>query len=723
MEYFMTPVTPKESLVANLIRLDESNRLRPYLSWLVFILGLLVWMGIQGALTDVPLWSRPLPPEIDDSLTYVLKTRQMEECFRQDCLALEDLKSQLQIPSSDPEAGHQRDLAASRIFPVYHPLFSVLLLGVSKLGFTLMDSYKMVWTISPIIFGLAFAWYLSVVWGRGAAGLAMLLLAFKVFPDTGIHYVVPSNLTMALAVLLWTRLIARQGQAPLALVGGSVVLMAMHPIGRLYAVMAVALSLLLAGKSRRPRHWYAASLTILLVAAAFVLPHLVDRPQLVSPAFLPPGGHPLLDSLRGAAASLVAVGADVVRLGPGLFGNASLFCGAVVLGFLTVAPNRRPAALKITLMQAFFFTALFFHVSSHPADVIFRIWIPLVVILFGAVGQAMVHVAAHSWSLVLDRLGRQPGARAGGTVVFWPILAMAVLLGYAVGMSASGAEQVAATILHVQSRQPLDFRSEQVDLLLSRAHPGNRVLYTSMMIMPFYFINGAMPLGAVYYHPALADTETEREWLDRPDLRFAAVYNPTVHHPSFAGVDENRWWVTSPEFHFSPLSLARKKRPISRNGYVPAAEYQWLEVETTAGPPYRSIRLLVKNNGPAATVTVFPIGQSATRPTEPATQIVAPPNYSDWLDLPCPGTVETNRYRIVLPPNSPDLAIGGISFGNGPLHWPWSQKANLILMPRDTGERPLSVSFDPAELLPEPLRRKSITVLDDGGSSVLLELS
>ena len=718
----MSPLTGQKSLFTALIRLDETNRLRPFLNRVVFLVGLLVWLSVQGVLIDLPLWTRPLPPEIDDSLTYVLKTKQMQDCFRQECLALEDLRSQLQIPSSDPEAGHQRDLAASRIFPVYHPLFSVLLLGVSKLGFSIMDSYKLVWTLAPLFFGLVMAWYLAVIWGRGAAGLALLLLAFKVFPDTGLHYVVPSNLTMALAVLLWTRLAARRGRAPVALVGGSVVLMAMHPIGRLYAVMAVAMSLVLAGKSRRPAEWSAAVLTLLLVVGAFVLPHLVDRPQLVSPAFLPPGGHFLWGTLQGAAASLVAVVADVVRLGPGLFGSAPLFCAAVVLGFLVTAREERRSAFIVTLTQAFFFIALFFHVSNHPADVIFRMWIPLVIILFGAVGQAMSYALAASWQWLLDRRSRGPDLPRNKVAGAWPILVLAVLFGYSVSMSTSGVEQVAATVRYIQYRQPLDFRSKQVEVLLSRATPGSRVLYTSMMIMPFYFINGAMSLGAVYYQPALADTPTEKKWLNRSDLRFAAVYNPTVYHPSFAGRDENNWWITSPDFHSSPLSKARKYQPLSRNGYLPAEEYEWVDVEIRAGAPVPRIRLLVKNTGPAVPLTVLPLGQSGNPEDATAATTTVPNHYSGWIDLPCPGTRETTKFRIVMPARGSGLAVGGVSFDNGPLHWPWSQKAELTFMPMNTAQRPLSVSFDPARLLPEPLTKKDITVLDDSGSTVLLEL-
>jgi hypothetical protein len=67
----------------------------------------------------------------------------------------------------------------------------------------------------------------------------------------------------------------------------------------------------------------------------------------------------------------------------------------------------------------------------------------------------------------------------------------------------SGFEQIIAIRNHMENRQALDFEADQPNILLSQAEPEDQVLYSSTMIMAYYFIRGAMQLGAVYYHPEL----------------------------------------------------------------------------------------------------------------------------------------------------------------------------------------------------------------------------
>lgn len=87
----------------------------------------------------------------------------------------------------------------------------------------------------------------------------------------------------------------------------------------------------------------------------------------------------------------------------------------------------------------------------------------------------------------------------------------------------------------------------QVQMMLSRSLPGERVLYTSTMCMAFHFIHGALRQGAVFYHPSFAgDTQFEADWLRRPGLRFAVTYNPTVYHPSYEALDEKTGAFRSP---------------------------------------------------------------------------------------------------------------------------------------------------------------------------------
>ena len=89
---------------------------------------------------------------------------------------------------------------------------------------------------------------------------------------------------------------------------------------------------------------------------------------------------------------------------------------------------------------------------------------------------------------------------------FWPVIVLAVLLGYSWQMISRGSEQVAAVVPVSEGKEPLAFYPSQPRDLLAHARPGDRVLYTSFQLMDYYLINGGLSLGAVYYHPALEGT-------------------------------------------------------------------------------------------------------------------------------------------------------------------------------------------------------------------------
>jgi hypothetical protein len=139
-------------------------------------------------------------------------------------------------------------------------------------------------------------------------------------------------------------------------------------------------------------------------------------------------------------------------------------------------------------------------------------------------------------------------------------------------------------LLRMRDRQPTAFDAKQPELLLSTARQGDRVLYTSPIIMSYYFARGAMQLGAVYYNPALKGTATETEWLTRPDIRFAVAYNPTLYHPSYEGLPDKDWRISRPDFIFTPLARPRTALPIAVNGAVRAASFRWIDVEPKITP-------------------------------------------------------------------------------------------------------------------------------------------
>jgi hypothetical protein len=411
---------------------------------LICLAGLVMYVLVQGALMNLPLADWSLLPELDDSLTYVLKTRQMQECWFQNCPALDDLRQQLNVPASDPAAARQLDLARSRLFPVYHPLFSLILLGLTKTGLGLIAAYQWLWRLSPLVFGLAFTYLLTRLTGPAAAGIALALLAFKVFPDTGLHHLVPSNLTMAGAVVVWARIISRQGWAPWTLGLSSLLLPALHPVGVLYTGVSIGLALVLAGPRHRRKVLLVVGGMVLVIGAIFFISSWVKGIALVKFSLIPPVPNPVTYMISGALQNLQTVIVEITRSEGGLFGAASLFLAAVVLGLLTLPSEKRRLNVTILVLKAGLLFVMLFYVSSHPGDVILRLWIPFVVIVFGLVGQAFWYLGRQSRDFLKNPKPKK--TEQFNLVNGLPLILLAVLLGYALQMIAAGGEQVVTYI-------------------------------------------------------------------------------------------------------------------------------------------------------------------------------------------------------------------------------------------------------------------------------------
>jgi hypothetical protein len=239
--------------------------------------------------------------------------------------------------------------------------------------------------------------------------------------------------------------------------------------------------------------------------------------------------------------------------------------------------------------------------------------------------------------------------------------------------------------------------------------------------MDYYLIYGALGLGAVYYHPALEETQSYSEWLSRPDLRFVVAFQPTVYHPSFEGKDEARWWMTMPDLRYSPLSERQKHEPLARDGKIPANLYRWLDIKAMTRDVPKTLRLYVDTPRRESVLEVTALDE-AGKPLNQYRQVLnIPRRWSGWLEVDLAAMPPGTAIRLMFPRETDKYYLKRINFGEDSHYWPWAQKAVLTFHPRD-GANPVTVSFDPAALLPEKLRGRQITVVDDRGSSVLLEL-
>ena len=712
----------QESLGSILEAFETSHRKRLFFSWSVFIIGLIIYISAQSYLVLGPLWTRALPPEVDDSLAYLVRTQEMEECPSQDCLAIKDLRKQIYEGSDDSGVKWQRHLATFP-FPLYHPLFSAILLFAKKWTLDLVTAYKIVWSLAPLFFGIGFACLLSAIWGRTAAGLALGLLAFRVFPGSGLHYVTPANLAMGICVLVWARIIFRRGDAPWTLVFGSIAALAMHPLGGLYSLISAFLTLTVSETNRKKRIWVAFFSLFLVMSLALLVPLLLEKPYVFKPfdylRHFPEIAQLIQNFLSATGGALI----QTVRLKAGLFGSFSLFCLMLCIGFFAAPKARRKIAVGIIFIYTIFLFLTLFHSDPTwtPGELFWRTCIPLVVICFGAVGKCACFASEKSLALFKGYL-RDPDRTSEFSIQnAWPILILALVSGYSFEMVLSGSEQIYATQKYMQNRMAYNFDSAQTDLLLSEAETGDRVLYTSTMIMASYFIHGAMQLGAVYYHPVLKRTNIASEWLQREDLRFAVAYNPTVYHPSLEGLDEKNRNITGPEFHFSPLNKPRKYGPISREGFISAADFKWIQVNVKESDFPKHLRILIRNPGESSRVRLVPVKDNGVPLWQFKTKTI-PAQWTGWVELDIDEAIRVRRFRIILPRGQPQFSIGGIVFGNDKNLWPWAQKAVLTLHAKEPDTGKILLIFDPALILPPPLNKRKITVLNDHGSSVLFRV-
>ncbi len=696
-----------------------SPKFRSALAWLPLILGLLIWTVAQSYLTSTPLRNRSLLPEVDDSLAYLVRTQEIESCFFQDCPALQDLRKQVYAASLNPDAAKQREFAGFP-FPFYHPGFSLVLLGVKKLGVDLTAAYKILWGVSPLLFGAAFACLLTALWGKQAAGVTMGLLAFKVFPDTGLQYLTPSNFAMAVALLVWARVISRRGDAPWTLIFGSIVLFTIHPIGELYAIMAALLALLMPGANRK-RTCLAVSSVALIALLAFIIVSTVKKPPLVNVFAELIASFGLMTTAKTFLTNILGAFVQIVRLKNGLFGFLGLFLFSVAFGFFSASRLSRTVVIRLLGVNMLFVlgSLILTSAESPPADLFFRLWIPSVVILFGAVGSGICYAFQQGLAMAGEWRKNPGGGEGFSSQRLWPVLVLALLLGYSLDSAISGAEQIQATVEYMTERQSLDFDSRQAGLLMSLSQPGDRVLYTSTMAMSFYFLHGAMSLGAVYYHPDLANDESTVNWLRRPDLKFMVAYNPTVYHPSLSGLDEKDRCITTPEYVHSPLSHPRKHGPINREGYIHASDFNWIQFDMQRNHAPKSIGFFIKNTGEALDLKLVPIDRGGHPTLELCVTRTVQAGWTGNIRFDAGGADRTSGYRLLLPERSSPMLIYGMNLDESTLHWPWRQKSQVTFSAKDPETGMFTVSFDPADLLPSPIKDSKVWVLDDSGSSVL----
>jgi hypothetical protein len=584
-----------------------------------WMLALAAYLALALAFQIYVFSARTSLPEPDDAYTYVLKSAQLAEgCAMQDCPALNTLRDQLRTPSAGETAEWMRYRMASRVFLVYHPLYSGLLLALNEAGLSWEAGYVALSLLGTVLIGAGVTFFLVTLWGPAAAALALLLLSFSIFPGQGLSAIVPSNIALGLAFLAWGFALRGQRWWMAALI---LLALLMHPVAKVYGVVA----LIMAVVARRDLRLSLASLLPLLAATGLIgvaaaLPLLIEQPVLRVEAERMPEGFTMLDGLLAnlwKAARIVSRG----------YGREPLIGIPLALALywlawrgLSAAPveDRRKRLCTLAIL-ACMCGVLLVHVLPHyPAEAFQRAWVVLAVFLAGAAGFGLAGPG-----------GILHGDISVGRLRFQPAhLGLAFLALFV----ATGAKLVAERAANFRDRHYQSFDPAQVARLTQTC---GTAFYGDETAILFYLSHGANACPAVYL-PALKGTST-------PPHRFTGLAGPQMLVAAKPGPRE----IVIAPHRPATLAIAHGNGRLLHLRLAP----------TTAADAVLRIRMATDGRAETREVSVPPDGGLVT-----LTLLTAASDQTLTLAVPKGGT---------------PVALEGMHFDGAAQDWPWNHAVLL----------------------------------------------
>jgi hypothetical protein len=604
-----------------------------------------------GVVRPAPVWT------IFDAYTYIGKATQMSECFVQDCPALKDLRSQVE-PSPDPEVNWIRNRQYHRVLYVYHPMHSAILSVLHGICGSWEIAYKVTTVLAEAFLVASITCFLCAVWGAGVAGLGLLLSATLVFPGFhGMHWIVPANTALAIALVTWAAIVASESLgARVWLVFGVTAMIAMHPVGQLYACTSILLYVLMRG--RQGRDLLAVGLCIGMICLYLLIARIVSQPALSFWKHPAPADWSywsgLWSNLAGAWSIVSAWGLR--------FGGNPIALMLVVVGILAApAGRRRRVHVVAGVLAGLSLVAVAYVLPRYPAEAFSRVWIPLGLFATGAIGQAVLACVSGlrsawnfgwCWGTCRARTATPPLVSRDHPIAASAFMAL-LLVVVAAAHIATGAAVYAARFDAAGSggRWPLDV--EQPTRMLDQAEDHARFVYMDELSMYFYLAHGGLDHGLVYY-PAVANSEIEQDWLNaEADIRYVvtmrdiARYQAALRHASARRLG-------------SELLLEENAEIGLRLPQQSAARLVFARFEN------RGNKASVKLTGRA--------GGDAFEPTS----IAVPGHWCGWLALNLPGEDAPHELTLRQVSGDQPLVLAGVRLGEAHrLNWPWDQEVTL----------------------------------------------
>jgi hypothetical protein len=669
------------------------------IKYIVFIIGLVFYIITRINLVAAPIIENSIFLEPGDAYNFIVTGIQTRTCFLQDCVALEDFREQLKVPSPETKIAELRNRQYHRLFTYYYPLYSFLFAGIYSIGFTPDITYIILSIFGIILTNLAIVYILYSVWGPGPAGIALVILANS--PPTAIAGHSPSDIATGIAIISWAIIINNPKRKFITIPLFILAMSAMHTIGLLYSFVTLTLILLLSTLPYKKRIWMVLGFNMIIILTFFfILPH-ISRPdfKMYDPSSFFTGDwnrkEALLKSIKFAINNLKFFGTTI----PGL-----LSAGLLILFGMYNNTRRRNEIIAIGgLLAGLYLISAFYIDPWYPGVITRRVWAPFRIFLIGAIGCA-IWVWAKKFLgdlLANNRLKINNVDKTNPIMSFLlkDIVIYTVIVFVFIGNTCVYNESLNGVQSQIE-KEELIYLSYWLDpgqpeLLQSQIKNDEFVLYIDEVPMFFYLFHGALNNHAVYY-TSLYGTPEQEKWIDGNEkIRYVVTVNPVNSEPN----------------------------PSSRVGQTIVPRFingKQLIIESDSQFNLSEVELLLIN--PGNQDEILDIKYTDGGMNEIEYKAIVPSGGPNWFAINNQKEVWVNQLIIDVEKQPLNLILEGIHIKeNETLNWPWDQGITIKLIDlKNPKKEPIVIPFK-SEILDGRLELK-LQVIADDGVSVLSEV-
>lgn len=353
----------------------------------VLIGAILFFVLIKTLWAVTPAYLMGSPRLGDDALVYLWASDGSILTPKADTPAVETIRDLASTPAADPSVQFQRDRVGLRITGISASPFYVFGGVLLNSGLSAAFTFAVMECLTASILAVGAAAFLSAVFSHRSAALALVMLALAILPRQGLHFLIPSVLSLGLALLSLGFILrgpAKWRLVTLALLVG--VSVSVHTIGKAYAALLLAAAVLCPSIEQRKLVLNLKVLAAILsgVGLGLTADHL---PGTLSPQT---GVLPALD-LTSIGANIRAFAEDLRKL---LFSQPLLtaLCGA---GLAFTVARKTISGRQIGLLLLFFgviAAASAIVLPGYPGELMARMLIPFVILAAGFAGEMLVQV-------------------------------------------------------------------------------------------------------------------------------------------------------------------------------------------------------------------------------------------------------------------------------------------------------------------------------------------